>query len=70
MTQRGMSDEQLLNALHLRDHDGLTCGELAQRFRVSRGTMIGAMYRIDQDTDRSDPDGNKNGSMKPKWWKR
>lgn len=68
--QRGMSDETLLDALHQRDHEGLNTTQLAVRFGVSRGSMIGALNRIGKETDASDPDGNQNGTMQPRWWKR
>jgi transposase len=67
---RGMSDDQLLTALHLREHDGLTTTQIAQRFRVSRGTIIGALNRITKELAATDAGGNQNGTMQPKWWKR
>ncbi|WP_039983704.1 hypothetical protein [Tritonibacter mobilis] len=70
MSQRGMSDETLLEALHLKDHEGLNRTQLANRFGVTRGSMIGALNRIENDTNATDPDGNQNGTMKPRWWKR
>ncbi len=65
-----MSDEQILECLHMRDHLGLTSTVIAQRMRRGRGAVIGAMSRADKGCDETDPDGNQNGTMKPRWWKR
>lgn len=70
MSRPGLPAETLLEALHLRDHEGLNRSQIAKKLRVSRGTIVGAFDRIDKDTDLSDPDGNQNGTVKPKWWKR
>lgn len=67
---RGMSDEALLEALHLRDHEGINTTQLAARFGVTRGSMIGALNRIGKHVDATDPDGNQNGTMPPRRWKR
>jgi hypothetical protein len=65
-----LTDLQLLDALHLRDHVGLNTTQLAERFRATKGQMIGALHRITKDSQKYDADGNQNGTMKPQWWKR
>lgn len=65
-----MTDEQLLMALHLRDHEGLMTAEIGERLSRSKNSVVGALNRINRDTDASDPDGNQNGSMAPLWWRR
>lgn len=63
-------DERLLTMLDLRDHDGLTSTQQSQRFRTSRGSVIGAFRRV----DKSDlpcacvkPE-NRDGGMRRRWW--
>jgi hypothetical protein len=70
MSRNAMSDEQILDCLHMRDHLALTSTVIAERMRRGRGSVIGAMSRADKKCDESDPDGNQNGTMPPRWWKR
>lgn len=65
-----MSEEQILECLHMRHHLGLTSTVIVERMRRGRGSVIGAMSRADKHCDASDPDGNQNGTMPPRWWKR
>lgn len=65
-----MSDEEVLECLHMRDHLGLTSTVISERMRRSRGSVIGAMNRVDKHNAEYDPDSNQNGTMKPRWWKR
>lgn len=72
---RGLSDAQLLTALHMRDRLGLTYDEIARRvgrlagMTCTKNMMIGALRRIDRDTAATDC-GNGNGSMPADWWVR
>lgn len=63
------TDKQILTALHFRDHEGMNCTEISEHFGKSRGAIIGLLHRVDKQTDKHDPDGNLNGTMKPEWWK-
>jgi hypothetical protein len=63
------SDEDLLTALDLRDHEGATYGQIAKVVDRSRSACIAMLSRIDQDTDDSDPDGNQNGTLSRGWWR-
>lgn len=62
------TDQDMLEALYLRDHEGLAAGAVAKRLGKARNGVIGMLNRIDRDTDASDPDGNQNGTMAPRWW--
>ncbi len=70
MAMNALSEEELLECLHLRDTGTLNTTQIAERFTRSRGSIIGALNRVDKSIDKYDPDGNQNGSMKPRWWKR
>lgn len=59
-----MTDRELLAALDLRA-DGMGPAAIARRLRLSRGTVSGALYRIDRETERSPHDG----TMPPGWWR-
>ena len=70
----GLSDEQMLLALHLRDVEHLTAGENAERLGLTKSTVIGALRRVDLalrqgEGDDCPPDnGVGNGTMAPLWW--
>lgn len=64
------TDEDILTVLDLRDHAGMTTVEIAQRFGVGKGAIIGMLNCINKETDALDPDGNQNGTMPRKWWER
>lgn len=65
-----LTDRQILEALDLRDNEGWTMTPLGKRFGKSKSAMIGLLSRINKQTDASDPDGNANGTMPRKWWKK
>lgn len=64
------SDEEMLNALYMRDHLGLTAQEVAHRTGRSRSAICGLWKRIGDDADASDKGGHLNGSEAPLWWRR
>ncbi|QDP64884.1 MAG: hypothetical protein Unbinned5081contig1001_41 [Prokaryotic dsDNA virus sp.] len=64
------TDEQALEALHLRDFDGWSCQDIADRFGKTKNSVVGMLNRIDGEGKKHDPDGNQNGTMKPLWWRR
>jgi chromosomal replication initiation ATPase DnaA len=64
------SDEELLTALHLRDHQGMTTREIGERMGRPHNSVIGALKRVNSEADKHDADGIQNGTMKPLWWRR
>jgi hypothetical protein len=69
--QDDWSDEEILTALDMRDHDGASYGKIEKaNGRRSRSACIGRLRRVDEDTDATDPDGNQNGTMPRGWWRR
>jgi hypothetical protein len=64
------SDAEMLEALHLRDACGLSAGQIARKVGRSRNAVLGVLHRIDAETDATDRDGNQNGTMPARWWKR
>lgn len=64
------SDNELLTALHLRDHQGMTTREIGERMGRKRNSVIGALNRVNTDVAKHDADGIQNGTMKPLWWRR
>ena len=67
---RTWTEQDILLALHLRYNKGLTCADVSKRFGEGKNSIVGLMWRINMATDKTDPDGNKNGTMPPLWWKR
>lgn len=68
------TDEEALQALHLRDVDRLTAVQIAARFGRSRSAVCGLFKRIADDLAKSGPDAagkpeNLDGGMPPGWWK-
>ena len=68
MTQLIWTDEDMLMALHLYDHEGLTYDQIAARFGRTKGAIAGLMSRIRNDT--AGDNGTGDGTMRPMWWKR
>lgn len=64
------TDEEILMALHLRDHEGMTRREIGERLGRKKNSVIGALNRVDHDVAKHDADGIQNGTMKPLWWRR
>lgn len=63
-------DETLLTMLHMRDVAGLNCGDIGRHFGVSRRSIIGKLWRVDQAAlpcECASP-ANKDGAMQPQWW--
>lgn len=46
-------DETILDMLALRDH-GLTRNQIATRLGVTKGTVSGALFRVDRDLVKSE----------------
>lgn len=66
----GWTDEQMLEALHLRDHEGLTMAAIGKRVGQPRNAVIGMLGRINAAADKADPHGVQDGTMPPRWWRR
>lgn len=65
-------DEELLRMLDMRDHQRLSARQIAARTGLSRGTICGALFRIDRDADavpcRCRRKANRDGGMPRGWW--
>jgi hypothetical protein len=70
MAVQRWSDEQILEALHLRENVGESMQAIADHLGRSRNSVIGLMDRVIKETAASDQGGNQNGTMPEKWWKR
>lgn len=68
--RKGWPDEEILHALDLRDHEGLTYGQIAKRIDRTRNSVIATLRGVDATTDKHDPDGFQNGTMPRGWWRR
>jgi hypothetical protein len=68
--RRKWTDAEMLEALDLRDHGGLSGGAIAAQLLRSRSSVLAMMNRIDQETDASDPNNIGDGTMPARWWKR
>jgi hypothetical protein len=66
--QGAWTDQQMLHALNMRDA-GLTMAQIGKALQRPRNSIIGALHRIDTETNKHDPDGNQNGTMPAMWWK-
>jgi hypothetical protein len=62
------TDLECLEALDLRDHEGLSAQRIAARLGRSRSAVCGILNRIDKHSNRADPDGRQNGTMPRRWW--
>ncbi len=66
----GWREEDILHALDLRDHEGLSYGQIAKRMDRTRNSVLATLRATDKTTDKHDPDGNQNGTMPRGWWRR
>lgn len=69
----GWSDAEMLEALDLRAHEGLTAAQIAARLGKTRGAVIGILNRIDNETNAHDGRGRAgigNGTMARFWWRK
>lgn len=65
-----LSDIQILEAMHRHYNEGMSLSDAGAPIGKGRNSMAGLMKRIRDDTNASDPDGNQNGTMPAKWWKK
>ena len=67
LNRRSLTDEQILEVLHLHEVEGLTASEIAPRYRKTKNAILGMIFRIRTETDATD-NGHGNGSMPARWW--
>lgn len=63
-----LTDRQALDALDMRDNEGMTLEQIGARLGRSKNTIVGLFNRIRADTDATDADGIGNGTMPRRWW--
>jgi hypothetical protein len=61
-------DEDILHALDLRDHEGLSYAQVARATGRTKGACVSMLRRVDADTDKVDVSPHLNGSMPRRWW--
>lgn len=66
--QVAWSDEEMLQALYLRDHEGLSGPRIAQRMGRSRGAIMGMFKRVHDESMKYFPPCPYDGTMSPRWW--
>lgn len=64
-----LTDEQILDILHLRDVEGMKYEDIGARYGRSKSAIIGLVYRVNTETDAAD-NGVGNGTMSERWWER
>jgi hypothetical protein len=69
-SRKGWPEEAILEALDMRDHDGMTYGQIAKWTGRTRNSVIATLRGVDAIADKHDPDGNQNGTMPRRWWRR
>ena len=70
MAKNAWSDEEMLWALDLRDHEMMSMASIAKSIGRSKLAVIGCLHRIDRDTDAVDVTPGLNGTMTRGWWVR
>lgn len=66
----GWPETDILEALDLRDHEGLTYGQISKRINRTRSSVIACLRGVDAQADKHDPTGCQNGTMPRGWWRR
>ncbi len=70
MTARTWTDEQILEALALMDHDKLTASAVAKRFRTTKNAILGLRFKtLGPMSARMTPEPG-DGTMPARWWVR
>lgn len=64
MRPSGLSDRQILEALHAVENEGLSRKVAAQKVGATFGQVVGAVQRIKAEFEPSKHDG----SLPPRWW--
>jgi hypothetical protein len=68
--RKGWPEEEILHALDLRDHEGLSYGKIGKLLKRTRNSVISTLRGVDGPTDKHDPEGVQNGTMPRGWWRR
>lgn len=66
--QVAWSDEEMLKALYLRDHELASGPRIAQRMGRSRGALMGMFNRVHDESMKHFPPDPHDGTMSPRWW--
>jgi len=65
-------DERLLQMMHLHDVEGLSYGQIAERFVLSRSSVAGYIRRVKSEADLVTSEcvapENMDGGMGVRWW--
>ena len=64
------TDEEMLDALYLRDHEHMSGTAISKKIGRSRGALYGMFARVRIETEKHFPPCNADGSMSPRWWAR
>ena len=68
--RKGWPEQEILHALDLRDHEGLSYGQIGKRLRRTKNAVISTLRWVDAQADKYDPEGVQNGTMPRGWWRR
>lgn len=63
-----MTDEEILEALHMRDAERMTAEQIAHKMGVTKNKIVGLLWRIDNESKKRG--SHMDGTMKPRWWVR
>jgi hypothetical protein len=69
MINRDWTDAELLQMLDLRAN-GVTATAIAEALGCGRSAVLAVTRRIAIQTDKSDPDGHRDGTMPDGWWRK
>ena len=64
---KAWTDAQILEVLHMRDHDGLSAKEIAAKTGRTKNSIVGLWNRIRENEHDGDAG---DGTMPPRWWER
>lgn len=69
MSASHRTDEEMLEILHMRDHQGLSREQIAKKIGATKPYVGTLLRRIDQQTDEHFPPYDAEGTLPPLWWK-
>lgn len=64
-----LTDEDLLEMMHLHENEGLPYAAIAERMGRTRNAVAGAISRVRREI-ANDSTAHLDGTMPPRWWKR
>lgn len=68
MRHHAWTDDEILKALDLIDHEGRSPVQAAAMMGKTEGQIVGIVWRVKKEAKKADPDENQNGTMPRKWW--